>query len=148
MKEIMMAMKSDAQLLEKDRKKFIRKKFIPFSDSDIANMLEQVIEKQLIQLPECKRPKQARKVDDLNYCKYHRVISHPIEKFFVLKDLILKLARENKIELDIDEVAQTNHVAVNMTSNVLSSILLNDQSESLIQFGTLNLYLFDSNKRS
>ena len=81
-------------------------------------MLEQLIEKQLIQLLECKRPEQARKVDDPNYCKYHRVISHPVEKCFVLKELILKLARENKIELDIDEVAQTNHVAVNMTSSV------------------------------
>ncbi|KAA0047389.1 ty3-gypsy retrotransposon protein [Cucumis melo var. makuwa] len=88
------------------------------------DMLEQLIEKQLIQLPECKRPKQAEKVDNPNYRKYHRVISHPIEKYFVLKELILKLARENKIELDIDEVAQINHVAVNMTSNVLPSILL------------------------
>ncbi|TYK23554.1 retrotransposon gag protein [Cucumis melo var. makuwa] len=99
-------------------------------------MLEQLIEKQLIQLPECKRPEQAGKVDDPNYCKYHRVINHPVEKCFVLKELILKLAHENKIELDIDEVAQTNHVAVNMTSNVPPSILLYDQRESLIQFGT------------
>ncbi|KAA0062704.1 retrotransposon gag protein [Cucumis melo var. makuwa] len=100
------------------------------------DMLEQSIEKQLIQLPECKRPEQAGKVDDPNYCKYHRVISHPVEKCFVLKELIQKLACENKIELDIDEVAQTNHVAVNMTSSVLPSILLYDQRESLIQFGT------------
>jgi len=113
-----------------------QKKVYPFPDSDVADMLEQLIEKQLIQLPECKRPEQAGKVDDPNYCKYHRVISHPVEKCFVLKELILKLARENKIELDIDEVAQTNHVAVNMTSSVLPSILLYDQRESLIQFGT------------
>ncbi|KAA0066110.1 retrotransposon gag protein [Cucumis melo var. makuwa] len=101
------------------------------------DMLEQLIEKQLIQLPKCKRPEQVGKVDDPNYCKYHQVISHPVEKCFVLKELILKLARENKIELDIDEVAQTNHVAVNMTSSVPPSILLYDQRESLIQFGTL-----------
>ncbi|TYK22023.1 retrotransposon gag protein [Cucumis melo var. makuwa] len=113
-----------------------QKKVYPFSDSDVADMLEQLIEKQLIQLPECKRPEQAGKVDDPNYCKYHRVISHPVEKCFVLKELILKLARENKIKLDIDEVAQTNHVAVNMTSSVSPSILLYDQRESLIQFGT------------
>ncbi|TYK08171.1 ty3-gypsy retrotransposon protein [Cucumis melo var. makuwa] len=98
-------------------------------------------EKQLIQLPECKRPEQAGKVDDPNCCNYHRVISHPVEKCFVLKKLILKLARENKIELDIDEVAQTNHVAVNMTSSVLPSILLYDQRESLIQFETFESIL-------
>ena len=53
----------------------------------------------------------------------------------MLKELIIKLARENKIELDIDEVAQTNHVAVEMTSNVPPSTQLYDQRKSLIQFG-------------
>ncbi|KAA0040573.1 retrotransposon gag protein [Cucumis melo var. makuwa] len=78
---------------------------------------------------ECKRPEQAGKVDDPNYCKYHQVISHPVEKCFVLKELILKLARENKIELDIEEVAQTNHVAVKMTSSVMPSMFLYDQGK-------------------
>ncbi|KAA0067382.1 ty3-gypsy retrotransposon protein [Cucumis melo var. makuwa] len=68
-------------------------------------MLELLVENQLIQLPKCKQLKQAGKVDDPNNCKYHRIISHPVEKCFVLKELILKLAREKKIELDIDEVA-------------------------------------------
>ncbi|KAA0032587.1 ty3-gypsy retrotransposon protein [Cucumis melo var. makuwa] len=54
-----------------------QKKVYPFPYSDIADMLEQLLEKQLIQLPECKRPEQAGKVDDPNYCKYHQVISHP-----------------------------------------------------------------------
>ncbi|KAA0065384.1 ty3-gypsy retrotransposon protein [Cucumis melo var. makuwa] len=54
-----------------------QEKVYPFSDSDIVDMLEQLLEKQLIQLSECKRPEQAGKVDDPNYCKYHRVISHP-----------------------------------------------------------------------
>ncbi|TYK16284.1 uncharacterized protein E5676_scaffold21G00550 [Cucumis melo var. makuwa] len=56
-------------------------------DGNITDMLEQLLEKQLIQLPECKRPEQAGKVDYPNYCKYYRLISHPIEKFFVLKEL-------------------------------------------------------------
>ncbi|KAA0047768.1 Retrotransposon gag protein [Cucumis melo var. makuwa] len=33
---------------------------------------------KLIQLSECKRPEQARKVDDPNYCKYHRVIGSSV----------------------------------------------------------------------
>ena len=74
-------------------------------------MLEQLRKKQLIQLPECKRPEQAEKVDDPKYCKYRRVISHLVRKCFVLKELILKLARQKKIELDIDELAKMNHVA-------------------------------------
>ncbi|KAA0065772.1 retrotransposon gag protein [Cucumis melo var. makuwa] len=84
---------------------------------------------------ECKQSEQAEKVDDPNYCKYHRVISHPIEKCFVLKDLIIKLAREKKIELDIDEIAQANQVALEMTSSVPPSTHLYDQRKRLIQFG-------------
>ncbi|TYK29837.1 retrotransposon gag protein [Cucumis melo var. makuwa] len=99
-------------------------------------MLEQLIEKQLIQLPECKQLEQPRKVDHPNYCKNHQVINHHVEKCFELKELILKLARENKIKLDIDEVAQTNHVAVEITSSVPPSTQLYDQRKSLIQFGT------------
>ncbi|KAA0055534.1 ty3-gypsy retrotransposon protein [Cucumis melo var. makuwa] len=107
-----------------------QEKVYPFPDSDVADMLEQLLKNQLIQLPECKRPEQAGKVDDPNYCKYHRVISHPVEKCFVLKELILKLAREKKIELDIDEVAQTNHVAIEMSSNVppLTNLMIKEKA--------------------
>ena len=50
--------------------------------------------------------------------------------------MIQKLAREKKIELDMDEVAQTNHIAVEMTSSVSPSMMPYDQWKSLIQFGT------------
>ena len=44
----------------------------------------------------------------------------------MLKELILKLTREKKIELDIEESAETNHVAVYMTSSVPPSTQLYD----------------------
>ncbi|KAA0061208.1 ty3-gypsy retrotransposon protein [Cucumis melo var. makuwa] len=88
-----------------------QEKVYPFPDSDLLDMLDQLLEKQLIQLPECKRPAEMRRVNDTNYCKYHRVISHPVEKCFLLKELILKLALDKKIELELDDVAQTNQVA-------------------------------------
>ena len=72
----------------------------------------------------------------LNTVKYHRDISHPVGKCFVLKELILKLAREKKIELDIDELAKKNHVTVEMISSVPPSIQLYDQRKNLIQLGT------------
>ncbi|KAA0064216.1 retrotransposon gag protein [Cucumis melo var. makuwa] len=135
-KETKIERKHDGDEKRQSTLKERQEKVYPFPDSDVADTLEQLLENQLIQLPECKRPEQAGKVDDPNYCKYHRVISHPVEKCFVLKELILKLAREKKIELDIDEVAQTNHVAIEMTSNVPPLTQLDDQRKSLIQFGT------------
>ena len=52
------------------------------------------------------------KVDDLNYCKYHRIIGHPIQKCFVFKEQVMKFAKENKIDLDFNEVVGSNHVTV------------------------------------
>ncbi|KAA0032364.1 retrotransposon gag protein [Cucumis melo var. makuwa] len=54
----------------------------------------------------------------------------------MLKEPILKFARENKIELDIDEVAQASYVAVKMTSSVSPLTEFYDQRKSLIQYGT------------
>ncbi|XP_022159413.1 uncharacterized protein LOC111025834 [Momordica charantia] len=93
-----------------------QEKVYPFPNSDIPYMLEQLLETRLIVLPECIRPEEMSKVDDPKYCKYHRVISHPVEKCFVLKERILNLAREGKIELDFNEIAQSNHAAV--TTNI------------------------------
>ena len=94
-----------------------QEKIYLFPDSDLPDMLEQLLEKQLIQLPECKRPAKMGRVKDPNYCKYHRVISHSVEKCFVLKKLILQLALDKKIEIDLDDVAQTNHAAVTVHSD-------------------------------
>ncbi|KAA0034814.1 ty3-gypsy retrotransposon protein [Cucumis melo var. makuwa] len=109
-----------------------QEKIYPFPDSDLPDMLDQLLEKQLIRLPECKQPAEMGRVNDPNYCKYHRVISHPVEKCFVLKELILKLALDEKIELELDDMAQTNHVAVIIQSDSRLSAI-----GSLIQFGSL-----------
>ena len=52
------------------------------------------------------------KVDDPNYCKYHCIIGLPIQKCFVFKEQIMKLAKENKIDLGFDEVVRSNHMIV------------------------------------
>ncbi|KAA0063077.1 ty3-gypsy retrotransposon protein [Cucumis melo var. makuwa] len=116
-----------------------QEKIYPFLDSDLPDMLDQLLEKQLIQLPECKRPAEMGRVNDPNFYKYHRVISHPVEKCFVLKELILKLALDKKIELELDDVAQTNHAAVIIQSDSRLSAI-----GSLIQFGSLELVVIYS----
>ena len=51
-----------------------------FLDEDVPNILEQLLQLKLIELLECRRPEDLGKVDDPNYCKYHRIIGHPIQK--------------------------------------------------------------------
>ena len=83
-------------------------KVYPFLDEDVPNILEQLLQLKLIELPECRRPEDIGKVDDSNYCKYHRIIGHPIQKYFVFKEQIMKLAKENKIDLNLNEVVGSN----------------------------------------
>ena len=64
----------------------MQEKQYPFPDSDISNMLDHLLELKLIELPEMKRPEEANQTNDPKYCKYHRLIGHPIEQCFTLKD--------------------------------------------------------------
>ena len=105
-------------------------------------MLEQLLKLQLIILPECKRPKEMGKVDDPNYCKYHRIISHPIQKCFVLKELIMKLVKERKIDLDFNDVAQSNLATFSCRLPIcMSPTTKLGANTMLIQFGSLKLVL-------
>ncbi|XP_024200624.1 uncharacterized protein LOC112203961 [Rosa chinensis] len=85
-----------------------QQKTYPFPDSDVAGMLEDLLEKKVIKLPECKWLEEMHRVKEPKYCKYHRIISHPVEKCFILKDLIMNLAKQGRIELDVDDVAEVN----------------------------------------
>ena len=79
-------------------------------------MLEDLLQKKVIELHECKRPEKMGRVNDLNYHHYHRIISHPMEKCFILKDLIMKLVKQGRIHLDLDEVVESNHATVTFGS--------------------------------
>ena len=57
----------------------MQEKQYPFPNSDISNMLDHLLELKLIELPEMKRPEEADQTNDPKYCKYHRLIGHPIE---------------------------------------------------------------------
>ena len=87
-------------------------KVYPFPNEDVPNILEQLLQLKLIELLECRQPKDMGKVDDPNYCEYHRIIGHQIQKCFVFKEQIMKLAKENKIDLNFNEVVESNHVTI------------------------------------
>ncbi|KAL0379324.1 UNVERIFIED_CONTAM: hypothetical protein Sradi_3237900 [Sesamum radiatum] len=58
-----------------------------------------------------KRPEEARQIDDLKYCKYHRLVGHSIQDYFVFKDKVMSLARQGKISLEEDSAA-TNAITI------------------------------------
>ena len=69
----------------------IREKKYHFPNSDVPSMLEDLLQKKVTKLPKYKHLEEMGHVNDPNYCHYHRIVSHPVEKCFVLKDLIMKL---------------------------------------------------------
>ena len=96
--------------------KELEEKKYHFPNSDVPSMLEDLLHKKVIELPECKRLEKMGRVNDLNYGHYHQIINHPVKKCFILKDLIMKLVNEERIHLDLDEVVQSNHAIVTFRS--------------------------------
>ncbi|KAM1188371.1 hypothetical protein ACFX13_024996 [Malus domestica] len=90
----------------------LEQKVYLFPDSNMDAMLDDLLEKKVIELPECKRPEEMNHVNDLKYCKYHRIVSHPVGKCFVLKELIMKLAQQGRIELDLEDTAATHTTTI------------------------------------
>ncbi|KAM1469383.1 hypothetical protein ACFX13_040787 [Malus domestica] len=97
--------------------KELEKKTYPFPDSDVVAMLKYLLDKKVIDLPECRRPEEMNRTDSPRNCKFHHFISHPIEKCFVLKDLIMKLAQKGIIELDLDDIVKSNYATITSGSS-------------------------------
>ncbi|KAI4370364.1 hypothetical protein MLD38_018723 [Melastoma candidum] len=66
----------------------------PFPDEDVVEIFDYLLSSKMIELPQSKRPQQANLADNPNFCKYHRVLGHPIEKCFVFKEKVMELCRE------------------------------------------------------
>ncbi|KAL0354309.1 UNVERIFIED_CONTAM: hypothetical protein Sangu_1012200, partial [Sesamum angustifolium] len=66
----------------------------PFLDSDVLGIFDDLLEANIIDLPEMKRPEEAERKDDPKYCKYHRLVGHAIQDCFVFKDKVMQLARQ------------------------------------------------------
>ncbi|KAK9665618.1 hypothetical protein RND81_14G124000 [Saponaria officinalis] len=73
------------------------------------------------------------------YCRYHRVISHPLEKCITLKEKIMQLAKDGKILLDLYNAAESNCiVAQAVAKNVVNNPSTPKKERvCMIQFGTL-----------
>ncbi|KAH0658321.1 hypothetical protein KY289_027069 [Solanum tuberosum] len=111
--------------------KELQAKEYPFPDSDIPTILDELLTKKVIALPESKRPKESNKVDDLMYCEFHRIISHHTTKCFILKFYI-----------DDGETAETNHASVKLDYDSISEVQRSvaspkiEEDVIILQFGS------------
>ncbi|KAH0707302.1 hypothetical protein KY290_010337 [Solanum tuberosum] len=100
----------------------------PFLNSDVSEIFDELLELKLIDLPEMKRPDEAGKADDPKYYKYHRIVSHPLEKCFVFKDKVMRLVNEKKIVLN-DEKASSNQISITFGSLDPIQIYISEKHE-------------------
>jgi len=63
------------------------------------------------------RPEVVGRTTDLRYYRYHRVVSHCLEKCIMLKEYIMQLAKHARIALDSDDNIDKSHfLAINCFS--------------------------------
>ncbi|KAM1773934.1 hypothetical protein ACFX12_043368 [Malus domestica] len=111
-KEIKRSEPSHTQDRYKNILRELEQKVYPFPDSDMDAMLDDLLEKKVIELPECKHPEEMNRTNDPKYCKYHRIVGHHVGKCFILKELIMKLAQQGRIELDLEDTAATHTTTI------------------------------------
>ncbi|GAV62216.1 LOW QUALITY PROTEIN: hypothetical protein CFOL_v3_05740 [Cephalotus follicularis] len=100
--------------------KELEEKDYPFSNSKVPDILDRLLKQKLIELP-TKSLEEARRVNDPKYCSYDRIVNHPLEKCFILKDLILQMINEKKIILDVNENVVTAPIPITMRDSIPSS---------------------------
>ncbi|GAA0156377.1 hypothetical protein LIER_13890 [Lithospermum erythrorhizon] len=89
----------------------MQEKEYPVLDSDIPAMFDELVKAKLIEFFESKRPEEASRSMEPNFCKYHRILGHPIEKCFIVKERVMALARKGAITLEEDKVS-SNHITL------------------------------------
>ncbi|KAF3635482.1 hypothetical protein FXO37_25966 [Capsicum annuum] len=88
-----------------------------FPDSDVPAILDELLDKKVIDHLESKQLDEANKVDDPKYYKYHRIGSHLTARCFILKEKIMTLVRDGKIIIDTNDTAKANHDSAKIDHN-------------------------------
>ncbi|KAL0416389.1 UNVERIFIED_CONTAM: hypothetical protein Slati_3470800 [Sesamum latifolium] len=99
----------------------------PFLNSDVSRIFDDLLEANLIDLPEMKRPEEAERKDDPKYCKYHRLVGHAIQDCFVFKDKVINKNSCNVVHGDDIEDELLEEEDSSDTDVCLSTITFTDE---------------------
>ncbi|KAK1616645.1 hypothetical protein QYE76_022162 [Lolium multiflorum] len=72
-----------------------------FPVEEIDDLFVGLKELKLIELPNPKRPEEASKFNEPNFCHYHRILGHTLKDCFVVKNIIQKMIDEGTIDADL-----------------------------------------------
>lgn len=80
-----------------------KKKNLAWNATKKVPIPDDLIKKKLIDLAESKWPEEAGRTNDMKYCKYHRLVGHPIEDRFIFKDKVMQLVEQGTIILEMSQ---------------------------------------------
>ncbi|ONK69947.1 uncharacterized protein A4U43_C05F28620 [Asparagus officinalis] len=103
--------KSSAKQKRNSSDNHFQKKY-DFRDENIIPILKSLIKTNKIKLLDLRRPEEVSRIDDPNYCMYHRMMYHPTKAYYILKDKINALLDAGVMTLQADQ----KKVSVNMVS--------------------------------
>ena len=74
-----------------------------FKDEQVVTIFHLLHKGNKLKLPDARRPNEVGRTNDPNYCLFHRMIHHPTDKCFVLKDKIQALVEAGVLTLKSEQ---------------------------------------------
>ena len=70
-----------------------------FKDEHVISLFKLLHKSNKLKLSESKRSEDISKVDDPNYCLYHRIVGHPTKNCYIFKDVLQALIDAEVLKL-------------------------------------------------
>ncbi|TVU51241.1 hypothetical protein EJB05_02652, partial [Eragrostis curvula] len=113
-----------------------------FPMEEVEGLFMGLRELNLIELPKPKRPEEAAKFKEPNFCHYHRILGHTLKDCFVVKNIIQKMIDEGVIDDNLlknfmkgKKVATSNVATFEDRMEILGSSKLSAKMKARLSFG-------------
>uniref|UniRef100_J3MCF0 RNA-directed DNA polymerase n=1 Tax=Oryza brachyantha TaxID=4533 RepID=J3MCF0_ORYBR len=94
-----------------------------FPAEEVHDLFAGLRELNLIELPKSKRPEESAKVNEPNFCHYHRILGHTLKDCFVVKNIIQKLIDEGTVDADLlKSFKKSKKMAANIATIEVNSV--------------------------
>jgi len=83
-----------------------------FKDKQVVAIFHLLHKGNKLKLPDARRFNEVGRTNDPNYCRFHRMVHHPINKCFVLKDKIQALVDAGVLTLESEQKKVTANMVI------------------------------------
>ena len=83
-----------------------------FKDEHMVSLFKLLQKSNIFQLSEIRCPEEVGKIEDPNYCLYHRMLGHPTKNCYIFKDVLQALIDAEVLKLRLEQ----KKVTANMTA--------------------------------